>query len=94
MARQREYFVNDDFHDSAHVFTGLRNGTTIIAVHRFVFPEKELTKMRKTKIVCTVGPASSDASTLEQMCKAGMNDGEVKFFALVAAEHLKRIYDD
>jgi pyruvate kinase len=29
--------------------------------------------MRKTKIVCTLGPASSDEKTIEQMLKAGMD---------------------
>ena len=29
--------------------------------------------MRKTKIVCTIGPASSDEKTLKEMLKAGMN---------------------
>ncbi len=47
--------------------------------------------MRKTKIVCTVGPASSDASTLEQMCKAGMNVARLNFSHGSHAEHLKRI---
>ena len=29
--------------------------------------------MRKTKIICTIGPASTDESILTQMCKNGMN---------------------
>ena len=29
--------------------------------------------MRKTKIVCTIGPASTNEKTLEQMILAGMN---------------------
>ncbi len=29
--------------------------------------------MRKTKIICTIGPATADYNTLEQLAKAGMN---------------------
>ena len=29
--------------------------------------------MRKTKIICTIGPASQNLDTLREMCKAGMN---------------------
>ncbi len=29
--------------------------------------------MRKTKIVCTLGPACDDEATLTAMCRAGMN---------------------
>ncbi len=35
--------------------------------------------MRKTKIVCTVGPACSDEETLTQMCLAGMNVARLNF---------------
>ena len=35
--------------------------------------------MRKTKIVCTLGPASSDEKTMEQMLKSGMNVARVNF---------------
>ncbi len=31
------------------------------------------TSLRRTKIVCTIGPASSSASVIEQLVKAGMN---------------------
>ncbi|HCX77964.1 MAG TPA: hypothetical protein DG577_00975, partial [Firmicutes bacterium] len=30
-------------------------------------------KMRKTKIVCTIGPASESPETLKEMVLAGMN---------------------
>ncbi|MBK5254339.1 MAG: pyruvate kinase [Peptostreptococcaceae bacterium] len=33
--------------------------------------------MRKTKIVCTIGPASSDLKTIESMMNAGMNVGRI-----------------
>ncbi|MBR6553517.1 MAG: hypothetical protein IKT91_02815, partial [Clostridia bacterium] len=29
--------------------------------------------MRKTKIICTIGPASDSEEVLEQLCRAGMN---------------------
>ena len=29
--------------------------------------------MRKTKIICTIGPATQDEDTLKGLCKAGMN---------------------
>ncbi len=35
--------------------------------------------MRKTKIVCTIGPASSDEETLIAMCRAGMNVARLNF---------------
>ena len=35
--------------------------------------------MRKTKIVCTIGPACSDRETLIAMCKAGMNVARLNF---------------
>ncbi len=35
--------------------------------------------MRKTKIVCTIGPACSDEETLRQMCLAGMNVARLNF---------------
>ncbi len=47
--------------------------------------------MRKTKIVCTLGPASSDENTLEQMCKAGMNVARLNFSHGSHEEHEKRI---
>ena len=35
--------------------------------------------MRKTKIVCTIGPASENEEVLTQMCLAGMNVARFTF---------------
>ena len=35
--------------------------------------------MRKTKIVCTIGPSSSDEKTLKEMCLNGMNVARLNF---------------
>lgn len=47
--------------------------------------------MRKTKIVCTIGPASSSEEILEKMCLAGMNVARLNFSHGSHEEHLKRI---
>lgn len=47
--------------------------------------------MRKTKIVCTIGPACSDEETLIAMCRAGMNVARLNFSHGTHEEHLERI---
>ena len=47
--------------------------------------------MRKTKIVCTIGPASEDKETLIKLCKAGMNVARLNFSHGTHEEHQKRI---
>jgi pyruvate kinase len=45
----------------------------------------------KTKIVCTIGPASSSYNTLEQMAKAGMNIARLNFSHGLHSEHKRSI---
>ncbi len=47
--------------------------------------------MRKTKIVCTIGPASESIDTLTALCKAGMNVARLNFSHGVHEEHQMRI---
>ncbi len=47
--------------------------------------------MRKTKIVCTIGPASEKEETLIGLCKAGMNVARLNFSHSTYDEHQKRI---
>ena len=47
--------------------------------------------MRKTKIICTLGPACDDEGILEQMCLAGMNVARLNFSHGTHADHLKKI---
>ncbi len=47
--------------------------------------------MRKTKIVCTIGPACENAETLEAMCKAGMNVARLNFSHGTHEQHQQKI---
>lgn len=47
--------------------------------------------MRKTKIICTIGPASENEETLTQMCLAGMNVARLNFSHGSHEEHAKKI---
>ncbi|MEI7750582.1 MAG: pyruvate kinase [Candidatus Omnitrophota bacterium] len=47
--------------------------------------------MTKTKIICTLGPASSRSSVLRQMMRAGMDVVRLNFSHGTLAEHLEKI---
>ena len=47
--------------------------------------------MRKTKIVCTIGPASESEEVLTGMCLAGMNVARLNFSHGTHEEHLSKI---
>ena len=47
--------------------------------------------MRKTKIICTIGPACENEETLTEMCLAGMNVARLNFSHGSHEEHQKKI---
>ena len=47
--------------------------------------------MRKTKIICTIGPTSENEQTLIKMCQAGMNVARLNFSHGTHSEHEKKI---
>ena len=47
--------------------------------------------MRKTKIICTIGPASENEEVLTRMCQAGMNVARLNFSHGTYPEHEKKI---
>ena len=51
----------------------------------------EVTIMRKTKIICTLGPSAEDESTIRKMVEAGMNVARLNFSHGSYDEHLNRI---
>lgn len=47
--------------------------------------------MRKTKVICTIGPACENATVLSDMCLAGMNVARLNFSHGSHEEHQKKI---
>ena len=47
--------------------------------------------MRKTKIVCTLGPSTDDPKILKDLMRAGMNVARFNFSHGTHEEHLKRL---
>lgn len=47
--------------------------------------------MRKTRIVCTIGPASKTEGILVGLCKAGMNVARLNFSHNTYEDHQRRI---
>ncbi|MBQ9898765.1 MAG: pyruvate kinase [Ruminococcus sp.] len=47
--------------------------------------------MRKTKIICTIGPASEQEDTLREMCAAGMNVARLNFSHGTHEQHQTKI---
>ena len=47
--------------------------------------------MRKTKIICTIGPACDNAETLTRMCNEGMNVARLNFSHGTHEDHKKKI---
>ena len=47
--------------------------------------------MRRTKIICTIGPSCDDRAVLKELCRAGMNVARLNFSHGTYEEHKKRI---
>ncbi|MBQ8927625.1 MAG: pyruvate kinase [Oscillospiraceae bacterium] len=47
--------------------------------------------MRKTKVICTIGPASESTEVLREMCQAGMNVARLNFSHGTHEEHQRKI---
>lgn len=54
-------------------------------------PERNDNHMRKTKIVCTIGPAVDEENTLKLLMEAGMDVARLNFSHGTLEEHKARI---
>ena len=76
------------FFRGKYLFFSLK--TDIILLKKFLFPEA-CSYMKKTKIVCTLGPACRNEETLSKMIRAGMNVARLNFSHGSYEEHKKNI---
>ena len=60
-------------------------------IHTIYFLLEGEAVMRKTKIICTIGPASEHEEVLTAMCQAGMNVARLNFSHGSHDEHKKKI---
>ncbi len=51
----------------------------LLTSYLYKISEEENYKMRKTKIVCTIGPASESEEMIEKLMNAGMNVARLNF---------------
>lgn len=47
--------------------------------------------MRKTKVICTIGPACEDVDILSEMCRSGMNVARLNFSHGTHSEHQRKV---
>ena len=63
-----------------------------MTMNRTVEPSPYIERMsRKTKIICTIGPASETEETLRAMMDAGMDVARINFSHGAYADHLEKI---
>ncbi len=56
-----------------------------------MYVQRSSNRSRKTKIVCTLGPAANSATTIKQLIKAGMNVARLNLSHGTHSEHIRRI---
>ena len=65
---------------------------SVLVMNRMTEPSPYLHRMmRKTKIICTIGPASETEETLCAMMDAGMDVARINFSHGAYADHLEKI---
>ena len=69
-----------------------RESLLLITAFRFyIFTCLEEKILRKTKIVCTLGPSTDNIETMRALAKAGMNVARMNFSHGSYEEHLGRL---